>query len=718
MSVNGIYGLSGSGLDVESMVKVGMMSKQNQLTKMQQTYTKNEWKKDAYLDVYNKIQEYNTSTLSTFKLSGNMNARTAESSNPLIKATANASAPAMNHTITVESTATNAYLVGTEKLGATKGGSTTLSELGIESISFTIADGTATDSGYTPATYSSATFQSNSDFFSSNAKKFHNFLQTAWNAESTALGGDDKIDKTKAALNFDVDDGSNDSPLKITYGDIYTLLNNKDATFQDFVNLLNEKIQEDDANVALTASYDSSTQSLTFTGNVPSALVGFNMSAGEGNTGAKILESIISSTHTTTDDGSIGADNDSLYLSNDNAGTAASLGAGGGGKTITLDGSKTLYDLISEVNSKGTNIRMTYDSYQDKLSIYNMKTGSNNSINIQSNNDGTTNFFNSLGLKDATNSSSPTFTAGELTTVKGTDASVIIDGDTYKEINANNLTVNGVTYTFGNVTEKTSAVVTVEQDQTKIIDNVKSFVESYNKLIGDLQDMYREAPNSSYAPLTDAQKAEMTEEQIKKWEEKAKAGMLYHDPTLRKIIDNMRNAVSGQIKGLSESGYKYDTAYSIGISTKGLYGQLQVDEDRLRAALNDDPDSVYKVFATFEYAKKLEKDENGDPLLDDAGNKVYTTTTDIDTTRSGIAQSLSQILTNAIKSVNNVAGTSKDTSDDSQLSTLLRNLQTKMSNFQSMMNAFEESLYKKYDAMESTLAMLGSQLNYVTGMFS
>lgn len=27
MGVNGIYGLSGSGLDVESMVKVGMMSK-------------------------------------------------------------------------------------------------------------------------------------------------------------------------------------------------------------------------------------------------------------------------------------------------------------------------------------------------------------------------------------------------------------------------------------------------------------------------------------------------------------------------------------------------------------------------------------------------------------------------------------------------------------------------------------------------------------------
>ena len=45
MGVNGIYGLSGSGLDVESMVKVGMLSKQNELDKMQQKYTLNEWKK-------------------------------------------------------------------------------------------------------------------------------------------------------------------------------------------------------------------------------------------------------------------------------------------------------------------------------------------------------------------------------------------------------------------------------------------------------------------------------------------------------------------------------------------------------------------------------------------------------------------------------------------------------------------------------------------------
>ena len=48
----------------------------------------------------------------------------------------------------------------------------------------------------------------------------------------------------------------------------------------------------------------------------------------------------------------------------------------------------------------------------------------------------------------------------------------------------------------------------------------------------------------------------------------------------------------------------------------------------------------------------------------------------------------------------------------------MRDLQTKMSNFKSMMNAFEDKLYKKYDAMETMLAGLGVQLNYVTSAFA
>ena len=56
MGVNGIYGLSGSGMDIESMVKVGMMSRQNEYDKMAQKFTKNEWMKADYLFHNTKCQ--------------------------------------------------------------------------------------------------------------------------------------------------------------------------------------------------------------------------------------------------------------------------------------------------------------------------------------------------------------------------------------------------------------------------------------------------------------------------------------------------------------------------------------------------------------------------------------------------------------------------------------------------------------------------------------
>ena len=48
MGVNGIYGLSGSGLDIESLVKMGMSGKNKQYDKMEQQEIANTWLKEAY----------------------------------------------------------------------------------------------------------------------------------------------------------------------------------------------------------------------------------------------------------------------------------------------------------------------------------------------------------------------------------------------------------------------------------------------------------------------------------------------------------------------------------------------------------------------------------------------------------------------------------------------------------------------------------------------
>ena len=753
MGVNGIYGLSGSGLDVESMVKMGMMSKQNQYNKMQQTYTLNEWKKEAYLEIYDKVTEYNNSTLSKYKLSSNMNSRSATSSNSAIKVTASAAAPAMSHTITVNNTATNAYLLGTQAFTSTK-----LTDLGFstdDTVSFTLGADSTSVSGTTK--HATASFSSTALSTASKARTvLENALISSFSDDGKNLISLDKItvsgDKvnfiglasgtsvsnnvvsqtaTVEAFSITVDDNnsvSGTTNINITYGDLAAILNDENSTFQDFVDLLNKKFSS--SNLNLNASYDEA-----------KGFVVTNTKAGSDNTVSFALEgngmgNYIAKALFEAGDKNVTNSEEDGYTFNvisDTSGAEATLN-GGTTVSFTVASDTSVYDLVSKVNTAGTNIRATFDATNNTFSFYNRKTGEANSLAIQANDEKTAALFTAMGLKDTgaaadlssvkaldfsgTTSTSTkevnttvddgngvttTSTTSETVTtftptahiVSGKNASVLLDGNEIKNVDSNSFESNGITYDISNVTSKTSANITVSQDVDKIVDNVKSFVEDYNKLLNDLYDAYRETPNSSYKPLTEAQKNEMTEEQVKKWEEKAKSGMLYHDNTIRSIIDNMRSAVSDSVSGVTG----YDSAYKLGISTKGLYGELQLDEDKLRSALADDSDAVYNVFAKLDSKAETASDA-----------------------KNGIAQRLSggigSVLYKATESIKSTAGTSSDINDDSTLNVLLRNLQTRMSNFQAMMSAFEDKLYKKYDAMESALASLGTQMNYVSSMFA
>ena len=73
MSATGIYGLSGSGIDVDSMVKVGMLTKQNEYDRMYKKEVRQEWTKEAYANLYSDLTTFTTSTMSKYKLSGTLN---------------------------------------------------------------------------------------------------------------------------------------------------------------------------------------------------------------------------------------------------------------------------------------------------------------------------------------------------------------------------------------------------------------------------------------------------------------------------------------------------------------------------------------------------------------------------------------------------------------------------------------------------------------------
>ncbi|MCR5833365.1 MAG: flagellar filament capping protein FliD [Selenomonadaceae bacterium] len=585
MGVNGIYGLSGSGLDIESMVKVGMMSKQNEYDKMAQKYTKNEWVKAEYLELNSTIKTFNLSTLSQYKMSSNMNAKSAETNSSAIKVTANGSAPVMSHKVEVTSLSSNAYLIGTHSLSRYTDGAKDSENTSIELKDVLFKSYTISGDKIVNGSVADAELTSTKGLY-------------------TEFATGDGVSLDETAFAFTLSDGKNSAEVSYTYNDLFGTDENSAATFNDFVSKING------LGLNVRATYDSINDRFSF----------YNTEGGAENT-IKISISSLSS----------------------------------------AAGSRSEVVAKNFLNNLGL-----YQSIDGELST-----------NVDANGDGTTDAV------DTENYSNPIqFPLGKTTEFTGKSGKIVVDGVKY-ETTDNKVTVGGITYS---ALEKTStaATVTVSQDTDTIIDKVKSFVEDYNKLLSSLYEKYDEKPNTGYEPLTQAQKDAMTDEQIKKWEEKAQEGLLYHDSTLSKIISKIRSAISEPIEGLEGT---YNSAYSIGISTTGLKGQLTLDEDKLKAALAADSNAVYNVFAT------LDSDDDYDS--------------------NGIAQRLSDVLNEASKSIKEHAGSTTDISEDSDLNTLLRQLQTKMSNFKKMMNSFEDALYKKYDKMETTLAKLGAQMNFL-----
>lgn len=130
-----------------------------------------------------------------------------------------------------------------------------------------------------------------------------------------------------------------------------------------------------------------------------------------------------------------------------------------------------------------------------------------------------------------------------------------------------------------------------------MMNKIKEFVATYNSLIKDLNDQTKETKYRDYAPLTAEQKKDMDENEIKLWEEKAKSGLLRNDQLIRNGLSNMRSLIYQSNPGLE--GSKYNTLFNVGITTSKSYndgGTLEIDEAKLRKAIEEDSDAVERLF--------------------------------------------------------------------------------------------------------------------------
>ena len=93
---------------------------------------------------------------------------------------------------------------------------------------------------------------------------------------------------------------------------------------------------------------------------------------------------------------------------------------------------------------------------------------------------------------------------------------------------------------------------------------IKDFVKTYNDILKEMNEAYNAESARGYDPLTEEERETMTEEQIKKWEDRIKDSLLRRDDTLGGLINALRSTLSEPI---TVNGKTYSLA-SFGISTE------------------------------------------------------------------------------------------------------------------------------------------------------
>ena len=259
---------------------------------------------------------------------------------------------------------------------------------------------------------------------------------------------------------------------------------------------------------------------------------------------------------------------------------------------ITIEADDTIDTLITKINnSVDGKIKASYSEMTGKFTVETKDTGSNTEFKIVGEDGSSSKALDFLDLK--TKNSSGNLVKFDENGAKGSNSEIEVsskDG-TFKKIlsqESNTFTIDNIKYT---VNSTGSAEITSKQDASSVVQKMKTFVDDYNKIMDKIYDLVTEKKDSDYSPLTEAQKEEMSEDEIKDWEKKAKQGILRNDSEMRRFMDSMQNAIFGD---------KMNILNEMGISTAEDYnkrGQISLDESKFTEALENDSQKVYKAFA-------------------------------------------------------------------------------------------------------------------------
>ncbi|SCJ98140.1 Flagellar cap protein [uncultured Clostridium sp.] len=342
-------------------------------------------------------------------------------------------------------------------------------------------------------------------------------------------------------------------------------------------------------------------------------------------------------------------------------------------KVITINKDDKVSDLINKINeSFPEEVKASFSDMTGKLTISSNTTGDNSTlkiIDVEKDVDGN---YIDKGTDNALSFLSMVTTKGENSQVTVMDSA----GNVIKELNdgKNTFNIDGITYNLNGVGQ---AFLTSTQDITPVVEKLESFINDYNKIMDEIYDLVTQKKSNGYKPLTEAQKKEMTEEEIKNWEKKSKEGMLRNDSELRSFMDDMKSSMLGPFEGLGKS------LSEIGITNVDDYnkpGQIKLDVDKFTKVLQ----------------------ENG-VLAEKLTNGVFDK---VKTIMYKYVGSSSSIFAKK-------AGIEKTSTDFNNIySEQIRKQEEQIKKLTTKMKTKEQQLYSKFARLEASMSKLNSQMNY------
>ena len=702
-----------SGLDTETLVSALVSGYTLQKDNMVKAQTKLQWKQDSWKAMNKSIYSFYSGKLSAARLSKTYNAKSASvSDSTKAKVTAGAEAVNGTQTLEIKELASTGYLTGgvvsakDDKGNSVKAdGSTKLSDItGLTSGTITVSaegknkDITLTEDMTVNQFISqlkdaglNANFDANNQRFFISSKTSganHDFTITASDANGlTSLQkmglftlNDTETKEYEKWAGYATDTAALDELKQSTYESRKINYKDRAKTYADKYNAAKETIKIIEANDTWPSGTTLDEQKARVSGlksDFESDYASYAKTDEKGDIVKDEKGNIVYDTYKLKADGKLEEFNsrkngvDSMQSQVDKYENALK-DIKSSEKFVTIDAEgKAVADpgnanIKAEVDSENATIKSNSDAVIDAKVAYSV------------------NMLNKIQNGSLTSSK-------DAARVTGKDATIILNKATYTS-NTNNFSINGLTITAEAKTDS-EITITTNTDTDAVYDSIKDFFKEYNALIKSMDEAYNASSSKGYEPLTSDEKEAMSEDEVKEWEKKIKDSLLRKDATLGSASSSMKNLMA---QSFEINGKKYSLA-SFGIKTQGYFdaadnekGVYHIDgdkdddvssgnDDKLRAAIASDPDTVISFFSQLATS-----------VYNDLSKKMAT---------SSVSSAYTLY-------------------NDKQMTKEYTSYSSKISDKEDEITKWEDYYYKKFSSMESALAKLNQTQSSLAGYFS